>query len=283
MSTQHPTTEERTQHAIRVFKGIEVGLGQADPVAEIAQKLEAQHPGHLILVQAGKFLHGYGRTAYVLHTLKHYKLKLVGTTGAPHLRVGFPAGNFKRRLWPMVADFGVPYVVALGAQAAGHTVYVSGADDSNASLLSAVTDDLLSQVVNDLRQRNELNKAAAKQMLTNPDSSGFHLKSTAQELDYQLLLDIVKMPRDLRATYGENLRACMARTMHAVFAYGMEDNKAAVLRALSADIDLLKHYLTQAPRLSSFKLKTNLEHRAGLAVELGKLVGGLLNAQRPRQ
>lgn len=44
MSTQHPTTEERAQHAIRMFKGVDVGLGQADPVAEIAQKLEAQHP-----------------------------------------------------------------------------------------------------------------------------------------------------------------------------------------------------------------------------------------------
>ena len=60
MTTQIPTTDEQSQLAIRAYKGVELGLGQADPGAAIAAKLEAQHPGHLILVQAGKFLHGYG-------------------------------------------------------------------------------------------------------------------------------------------------------------------------------------------------------------------------------
>lgn len=95
--------------AIRSYRGIELGLGQTDPGAAIAARLEAEHPGHLILVQADKFLHGYDRSAYVLATLKDYKLKLVGTAEALHLRVGFPAGNFKRRLWSMVAEFGIPY------------------------------------------------------------------------------------------------------------------------------------------------------------------------------
>lgn len=57
---QHPTAAERSQFALRSFKGIEVGLGQADPGAAIAAKLAAQYPGHLVLVQAGTFLHGYG-------------------------------------------------------------------------------------------------------------------------------------------------------------------------------------------------------------------------------
>jgi hypothetical protein len=278
MSHQQPTAEEQQQFALRAFKGIEVGLGQSDPGAAIAAKLEAAHPGRLVLVQAGKFLHGYDRTAYALNILKKYQLKLVGTAAAPHLRIGFPAGNFQRRLWPLLADFGIPYVVALGTQANGHTIYLSDQPGGNAQVLESATDQLIAQAITDLQQRGELNKAAAKQLLANPDTAGFKLKSTAQDLDTQLLHDILKMPRDLRSTYGENLRTTLGRILRAVFAYGLEDNKPALLRQLSADLDLLKHYLAQAPRLNGLKL--NFEHRAGLAVELGRLVGGLLKAQQ---
>jgi hypothetical protein len=66
---QVPTTQELTEFSLRAFKGIEAGLGQADPTAEIYRKLEAQHPGYLVLVQAGTFLHGYDRTAYALSIL----------------------------------------------------------------------------------------------------------------------------------------------------------------------------------------------------------------------
>jgi len=48
MTIQTPTTEEETEFSLRAFKGIEAGLGQTDPTAEISRKLEAQHPGHLI-------------------------------------------------------------------------------------------------------------------------------------------------------------------------------------------------------------------------------------------
>ena len=278
MSTQTPTTEEQAQLEIRSYRGIELGLGEADPVAAIAARLEAAHPGHLVLVQAGKFLHGYDRTAYALATLKGYKLKLVGTAEAPHLRVGFPAGNFKRRLWPLVADFGIPYAVALGSQAVGHTIYVSAQPSGNTEVLAGVSDAIVAQVVEDLRQRNEVNKAAARELLTHPDTAGFKLKSQAQALDTQILQDNVKMPRELRTTYGENLRACMGRILRGVMAYGLEENKPALLRAISADIDCLKHYIAQAPQLS--RLKLAFEHRAGLAVELGRLVGGLIRTQR---
>ncbi len=275
---QKPSSEELTEFSLRAFKGIEAGLGQADPSAEIYRKLEAQHPGHLVLVQAGSFLHGYDRSAYALSILKKYQLKLVGTSGQPHLRVGFPAGNFKRRLWPMLAEFGIPYVVALGTQAGGHTVYVSAQPVGNAEVLATVTEQIVEDVIRDLRQRGEVNKAAAQQMLANPDNTGFMLKARAQELDTQLLQDILRMPRDLRTTFGENVRLCMSRITYNAFAYGMKDNKAAILTSLSADVDLLKHYLTQAPRLSNLKL--NVEHRASLAVELGRLVGGLLRTTR---
>jgi hypothetical protein len=76
---QHPTNDEQVQFSISAYKGIDAGLGQSDPGAAIAAKLAERHPGHLILVQAGKFLHGYDRTAYALNVLKQYKLKLVGT------------------------------------------------------------------------------------------------------------------------------------------------------------------------------------------------------------
>jgi hypothetical protein len=269
-----PTAEEAKQFAIRTYKGVDVGLGHDDPGATIARTLERQYPGHLILIQAGKFLQGYDRTAYALHTLKQYKLKLVGTTSDPHIRVGFPMGNFNRRLWPIVQEFGIPYVVSLGNQDQGRTVYVSQHHELDGAVLAAVSDTVVADVIHDLQQRGALNKASAKALLANPDTSVFKLKSQAQDLDHQLLEDIIRMPRDLRATYGENLRACMARIMRDVFAYGLADNKARLLKAISADVDLVKYYLAQGQRLN--KLKLAFEHRAGMAVELGRLVGGLI-------
>ena len=59
---QIPTEEEVAQFSITAFKGIEVGIAKADKIAEIAEKLEEQYPMHLVLIQAGKFLHGYDRT-----------------------------------------------------------------------------------------------------------------------------------------------------------------------------------------------------------------------------
>lgn len=278
MTTQHPTTDEQNQYRISSFKGIDVGLGQADPVASISAKLEQQYPNHLILVQAGTFLHGYDKTAHALNVLKQYKVKLVGTSDAPHIRVGFPAGNFKKRLWSIVDEFSIPYVVALGSKEAGHTIYVSENALSNSPVLAAISNEVVHQVIYDLQQRGEVNKVTTKQILSNPDSSGFKLKSQAQELDMHLMQDIIKMPRDIRVTYGENLRVCMTRIMHGIFAYGLEINKSALLGKISADVDLLKHYLAQAPRLS--KLKFAFEHRVSLAVELGRLLGGVMRATK---
>lgn len=274
--SQVPTDGERIEFSLTAYRGVEIGLGQADPMVDVSAKLEAKHPGHLVLVQAGRFLHGYDRTAHALNTLKNYQLQLVNTSGAPHLRVGFPAGNFKQRLWSMVREFQIPYVVYLGNRTDGYTLYVSDQAGANTSVLLSISDKIVHQVISDLVARGEVNQATTKELLTNPDSSGFKLKTQAQELDTHLLQDVIKMPRDLRATFGENLRACMARVMRNVFAYGQAIDKTGILHALSADIDLLKFYMTQAPRLS--KLKFAFEHRAGLAVELGRLVGGLLRA-----
>ena len=276
--SQVPTAGERAEFSLTAFPGIEIGLGIADPMVDVSAKLEARHPGHLVLVQAGRFLHGYDRTAHALNRLKNYQLQLVNTSGAPHLRIGFPAGNFKQRLWSMVREFQIPYVVYLGSRTEGYTAYVSDAGGTNTSVLDAISDQIVHQVISDLVARGAVNQASTKELLANPNGSGFALKTQAQELDTHLLQDVIRMPRDLRATFGENLRACMARVMRNVFAYGQAVDKTGILHALSADIDLLKFYLTQAPRLS--KLKFAFDHRAGLAVELGRLVGGLLRAGR---
>ena len=273
---QVPTAEEVSQFSITAFKGIEVGIGKADKIAEIAAKLEDQYPMHLVLIQAGKFLHGYDRTAHALSTLKKYKLKLVGTSSEPHIRVGFPVNKFKSRLWSMVEEFKTPYVVSLGTQEAGRDVYVSEFGSPDTSIMSAVSRGIVMQVINDLRQHGELNQASAKKLLRNPDTSGFKLKSHAQDLDQHLIMDLIKMPRDIRVTWGENVRVCMARIMHGIFAYGLEANKIGLLVRVSADVDLLKHYLSQAPRLS--QLKFAFEHRVSLAVELGRLLGGVMRA-----
>lgn len=271
--TAAPTAEEMAAFSITALKGIECGLGQADQGAVKAQKLAEQYPDHLVLIQAGKFLHAYDRSAHILGTLKGYKVQLVGNPSDPHLRVGFPMSGYKRRLWPLVAEFGTPYVVLLGTKEHGQTVYVSDQNPTDSSLLQSVSSGIVMQIINDLSQRKLVNQAAAVDLLANPDSVGFKLKSQAQAFDTQLTQDIIKMPRDLRAVYGENLRVSGARLIRHVHAYGQSPDKTATLREISTEIDVLKHYLTQAPRLN--RLKFNFEDRVGSVVELGRLTGGL--------
>lgn len=278
MNIENPSTEEMQKFSLTAFKGIEVGLGRADKVVAIAAKLEEQYPMHLILVQSGGFLHGYDRTAHFLNTLKKYKIKLVGTSSDPHLRVGFPLGNHKRRLWSIVDEFKTPYVISLGTKESDRDVYVSPVGDESNSLLAAVSRGIVMQVIEDLQQHGEVNAAGAKKLLTDPDTAGFKLKSHAQELDQHLTMDLIAMPRDIRVTWGENVRVVMARIMHDIYAYGLSIDKACVLRLISADIDLLKHYLAQGKRLS--KLKFSFEHRVSLAVELGRLLGGVMRASK---
>ena len=47
--TQHPTDDEQARLSIQAFKGIEVGLGQADPLAIIAQILDRAFTGFVAL------------------------------------------------------------------------------------------------------------------------------------------------------------------------------------------------------------------------------------------
>ncbi len=278
MKIDSPTSEEATEFGITSFKGIDVGLGKADKVADIAEKLAEQYPMHLIFVQAGGWLHGYNKTAHVINRLKNYQLTLGGMSSKPHIKVGFPLSGYKRRLWPMINDYRTPYVVSLGTQETGRTIYVSSSDSTTGSLLSAVPDGIVMQIINDLRQNKEINQAGAANLVADAATSGFKLKSHAEKLDQHLITDLITMPRDIRATWGENVRVCMANVMRGIFAYGLVSDKLPLLNQISADVDLLKHYLSQAPRLSKFKFA--FEHRASLAVELGRLLGGVIRAAR---
>jgi len=274
----NPTVDELAKFKIKTLRGIDVGLGEVDQNVEIYKKLEEQYPNHLVLIQAGAFLHGYDRTAHALSVLKKYQVKLIGATSEPHLRVGFGLSNFKRRLWSIVEEFSIPYVVALKSADKQLTIYVSDHGDVHTSMLAGITKDIVVEVINDLKSRGQVSEASTKQLLAKGHTQEFSLKKRAEELDGHLLQDLLKMPRNLRATWGENVRVCMASIMSNVYHYGAHEDKAAVLKHLSADVDLLKHYLSQVPRLS--QLKFSFEHRAGLAVELGKLVGGLIRAPR---
>lgn len=276
MKPQQPTGQEQREFAISAYKGIDVALGQADPLAMRAAKLEQQYPGHLILIQSGPFIHGFDKTAYALHVLKKYKLKLIGTTDEPHLRVGFPAGNAQRRLWSIMKEFEIPYVVALGSQKDGYQSYGSKEREGNASVLAAVTDDIVHQVIHDLQQQRAINTAATKKLLADPNASGFDLKRQAQDLETLLMHKIIRMPKDIRAVYGENMRACLARVIRNVFAYGIAFDKVSVLHEISADIDVLKYHLTQAAQLRNLTIP--FESAATLAVGLGRLVGGLIRS-----
>ncbi|MFC3336931.1 four helix bundle protein [Paracandidimonas soli] len=281
MKAKQPTGQEQSTYAISAYRGIDVALGQAEPLAELAAKIAQQHPGHLVLIQAGTFLHGFDKTAYALHVLKKYKLKLVGTTSAPHLRIGFPAGRAERRLWSIMNEFDIPYVVALGNQKDGYQTYGSKKNEGNASVLGAVTDDIVHQVILDLQQINSVNVAATKKLLANPSGSEFDLKTKALDLETLLMHKIIRMPRDVRAVYGENLRACLARIIRNVFAYGKARNKYTLLLDISADVDVIKYHLTQASKINN--LQISFESAVTLSVGLGQVVGGLINAQEAAQ
>lgn len=270
----HPTPEEIRQHEIR---SVEIEVGHPATGIELAQKLTAEYPFHLVLVQAGAFLHGFDKTAYALHRLKDYKLKLVGTNEEPHIQAGLPCRGHKRRLWKILDEFGIPYIVAIGNLKGGYEVFQSEKPKQQCKVLVATTDKIVGDVISDLRKYRELNAIAVTQMLKDPDCGPFVLKEQVLSLDTLLIQDIAKLPRDLRCCFGENLRQTMHRISRATMAYGLSTRKPTVLRNLSADVDLLKHYLSQSQKLG--QLKKSFKHRAAQAVEIGRLVGGLIRKQ----
>jgi len=246
-------------------KGIEVNFTAADPHVEISEKLQAQYPQHLILVQAGNFMHAFNRSAYALHTLKQYKIRLAGPAKCPHLLVGFPVANYKQRLWPIVDEHNISYMVVTK-----NNIETCEATAPSYAM-DAISDDIVNQVIADLITHKQLKTSITAKALANPNTQDFIFKNKASALDSQLLQDIIKLPRDIRVTWGENIRQTMQRIMRNTFLYGNEDNKPQLLKQLSADVDLIRHYICQAQALNLFKI--GFEHRVGLVVELGRILG----------
>lgn len=239
---------------------------------ETALALQAKYPNHLVLIHNGNFLRAFNQSAYVLHVLKKYQLQLGGPKIKPHLMAGLPVGNYKKSLYPLERDHQLAYVI----HAKNKPLVFS--DNDPAPVFQSLPTDIVNQVIQDLIKGQDLKTAATAKQLAEPQVQDFMFKNRAIAMDNQLLKDILKLPRDLRVTWGENVRVTMQNIMRNTFMYGQADNKPKLLKVLSADIDLLCHYLSQAQGLS--RLKIPFDHRAGLAVELGCLLGGLIRNQK---
>lgn len=182
------------------ISGIEVTFTATDSHVEISDKLQAKYPHHLVLVQAGNFMHAFNKSAYALHTLKQYKIRLAGPAKCPHLLVGFPVANYKQRLWPIVDEHNISYVVV-------NKTDIDACEATAPSYaLDAISDDIVNQVIADLITSKQLKTSTTAKALANPNTQDFIFKTKAAELDSRLLQDIIKLPRDLRATWGENVR-----------------------------------------------------------------------------
>lgn len=239
---------------------------------DIALALQAKYPNHIVLIHSGDFLRAFNQSAYVLHILKEYKLRLAGPATKPHITAGLPATNYKKHLFSLIDQHQMAYVIY------GKNKDLVFSDNEPAPTMAALPTDIVNQVIQDLLKDKKLKTAATAKQLADPKTPDFIFKSRAIALDNQLLRDLIKLPRDLRATWGENVRKTMQSIMRNTYLYGQSDNKPNLLKQLSADIDLLCHYLCQAPTLS--RLKIAFEHRASLAVELGQLLGGLIRTQK---
>lgn len=271
----HPSAEEAEEHVIH-RNGIELCLqrGEQDPNITMAKDLHLKFPGHLVLIQAGEFLHAYDKCAYFLHRLKNYRMKLMGSGSTAYLRVGFPLKNSKRRIWKIMADFKVPYLVLLGSHSAGYKSYSSERDFDQQSLLLEITDHLVEGTIAELQQTDRLQHVATAKLLLRKDVT-FRLKVVAQELYGHLIRDVADYPRNHRHGLGKDIHEIASTFLRLVYAYPFSQDRVSLLRKLSGAIDLLKYLITQA-----FELKLlddgKLNHRVALSVELGNLTGGLL-------
>ena len=271
-----PDEDELSSHAITITKGeIVLALGkQTDTGLSIAIELEKQFPNHLVLIRAGEFLHAFNKSAYFLNRMKNYKLTIAGDELKPHIRAGFPVRNSKRRLWRIMQDFQVPFVVALGTKATGYKLFHSEKYTEKASMLNEIRDDIVDQVINDIGQESAVTRARAAQLLLKQDVT-FRLKQVAQDLYAHCINDLSRMPKDFRSSIGQNIHDAISRILRNVFLYSRSKNRGDLLSMLSGEIDLIKHLLTEAFRLKLFH-EEKFNSRAGLAVELGKITGGLL-------
>ena len=271
-----PTEDEIRDYAITLKNGIEIGLGKNDPGIRLAAKIEVEYPHHLILLQDGAFLHSYGRSAYFLYKLKKYKLRVVGPENLPNIRCGMPVAAHKRRLWHVVADFKVPYVIALGNRAA-YELHVSNADVSY-SLMDEIPQDIVKSTIDGLFQTDRLRVSKAVQILLNPAQRTFRLKEVAITLYKEVIQKISTLPTNHRYFIGKDIGDCLGRILRLIYGYVRSADRFRTLSTLSGEIDLLKEFLVALHHIGKPPLLkgTQFSLWTAMAIELGDLTGGLL-------
>lgn len=275
-ATPAPSALEIEAYALTLKNGIELGLGKQDPGIAIAAKLQAQYPHHLVLLQDGAFLHAYGKSAYFLHALKKYKLTVVGPESAPNIRCGLPVAAHKRRLWHVVEEYKVPYVVALGTRAT-YVMHISK-EDVQSSLMDDIPPDIVRSIIEGLSQTDKLRVAKAVQMLLNPAQRTFRLKEVTLSLYKAVMQRIATLPNNHRYFLGKDVSECMARIMRAVYVYPRSTDRSKTLNFLSGEIDLLKDLFVAMHQMGKPTLlqSTVFSVWSAMAIEMGDLVAGLL-------
>ena len=277
MEQIQPTDQERKDYALTLRNSVELGLGREDPLIKTSAMVFKKYPHHLVLIQAGGFLHAYGKSAYFLHKLKGYRLRVVGPEAAPSIRCGLPVSRHRRSLWHVFADYKVPYVVALGSRG-NYQIHVSR-EETNSSLIDEIPDTIVEQLVAELSQTDRLRTARAAQILLRPEQSTFRLKQAVDQLYEETHKDLKRMPRDLRVFVGQDLADCLGRIIRLVYGFSSSDDRIDLLKRLSGDIDLYRYFLDHWRKVGKLNNdKFNL--RAALIIEMGSLVGGLINKYR---
>ena len=274
-----PSPQELAEHGIE-RNGVALQLSAGPPPDNIAlvADLHVQFPGYLVLVQAGEFLHAYNHCAYFLHRLKNYRMQLMGSGAKAYLRVGFPLANSKRRIWKIMTEFKVPYLVVLGSKAGGYKTYASQKDQEQLSLLLNIDRQIVARTIEELRQTDQLNHASSARLLLKKDVD-FRLKQVGQTLYLHVIKDVAGYPRNHRHGLGADLHAAASSILKLVFDYALSADRIALLGVLGGTVDRLKFLIMQAFELKLLRADA-FNHRVALVVELGKITGGLLTKLR---
>lgn len=268
-----PTEDELQEFGLTLRNGVDLHLGKQDPLIRIADRIAQQYPHHLVLIQSGNFLHAYDKSAYFLHKLKNYQLKVVGTDVQPAIRCGLPVSGHKRRLWRVCHDFGVPYLVALGAKG-NYQLHISN-EAVESSLMDDIPEDIVSKLIDDLSQTDRLRTTKAVQFLLKPEQVTFRLKQVANDLFKDLHGDLARFPTSHRYFVGRDIADCLGRIVRAIYAYAVSENRGLLLKQLSTEADLMKMLIQSIYDIHLID-PDKFSKRIAYVIELGNLVGGLL-------
>lgn len=271
--TIFPTEDELKEYGLTMRNGVELQLGKQDPLIKIAMRISEQYPHHLVLIQSGNFLHAYNKSAYFLHKLKNYILKVVGTNVEPAIRCGLPVSGHQRRLWKVCHDFGVPYLVAVGSKG-NHQLHISN-ETIETSLMDDIPDDIVTKLIEDLSQTDRLRTTSAVQLLLKPEQVTFRLKLVGNDLYQKLHKDLERFPTNHRYFIGRDIADCLGRIVRGIYSYAVSENRVLILRQLSTEADLMKMFI-QAVFQSQLIDAKKFSMRSAILIELGSLVGGLL-------